>query len=237
MSSIPWHVCVLIPAHNEEKLLPRCLYSVLAACKQLPYQTTSDIILAVDSSTDNTLNVGIKILKNRGTVLIINESNVGCARKIATEAALMHYQGPLNKCWLAHTDADCKVPKNWLVEQIKLANSGVQGVTGIVKVDSYAEHDKNVPAKFLNQYVINPNGTHPHIHGANMGVRADIYKMIGGWRELATAEDHDLWNRLSLLNIKQVSDAKLCVLTSGRKIGRAPNGFAAKLASFNGDYQ
>ena len=52
MTASPWHICVLIPARNEEVLLPRCLRSVLKASARLPANVTFDIVVAVDSSTD-----------------------------------------------------------------------------------------------------------------------------------------------------------------------------------------
>jgi hypothetical protein len=37
------------------------------------------------------------------------------------------------------------------------------------------------------------DGTHPHVHGANLGIRADAYSDAGGWNDLTVAEDHCLW--------------------------------------------
>jgi hypothetical protein len=65
-------------------------------------------------------------------------------------------------------------------------------------------------------------------------VRADAYLQAGGWQDLSTAEDHDLWLRLQSGRHQRVSDAGLCVLTSGRRVGRAPLGFAGALAAHNG---
>jgi glycosyltransferase involved in cell wall biosynthesis len=228
-----WHICVLIPAHNEEELLPSCLNSILAARNELPSFCTVDIVLAVNGSSDQTLELGKTIIGQQGAVLNLARSNVGLARKIAAKVALKRYKGPLEHCWLANTDADCKVPENWLSHQLKKATSGLQGVAGIVKVDSFSEHGKRVQSEFLANYLINADGTHPHVHGANIGFRADAYRRVGGWNELTTAEDHDIWNRMTTLNIPKISDAQLFVYTSGRKKGRAPHGFAAKLASFN----
>lgn len=139
----------------------------------------------------------------------------------------------LSQCWLANTDADCEVPKNWLQQQLILANTGIQAIAGIVKIDSFAEHTPFTEEGFIESYTINPNKTHPHVHGANLGVRADAYRHVGGWHDLKTAEDHDLWNRLSAFGIPKISNADLFVYTSGRKIGRAPSGFADKLSSFD----
>lgn len=229
-----WHVCVLVPARNEETLLPRCLKSILAACDILPNYCTADIIVTVDLSTDRTFKIAEDYLQGKGKVVEITKANVGCARQYAAKIALSRYQGLLTQCWLANTDADCEVPATWLVDQITLANTGVQGIAGIVKIDSFLEHDINVPERFKDSYTLHLDGTHPHVHGANLGIRADVYQEAGGWGELETAEDHDLWNRLSLYNISKVSDSRLWVSTSGRRVGRAPRGFADKLASYNG---
>lgn len=228
-----WHISVLIPACNEEELLARCLNSILNAKSELPPYCTADIVLAVNASTDQTIRLGRALLGTKGLVLDLNEPNVGHARKMAANAALQRYKGPLDRCWLANTDADCEVPINWLLYQLIVANSDVQGIAGIVKVDSFCEHEITVSSKFLESYLINPDGTHPHVHGANLGVRADAYKRVGGWKELTTAEDHDLWNRMTSFNIPKISDANLFVYTSGRRNGRAPHGFADTLTAFN----
>jgi hypothetical protein len=48
-----------------------------------------------------------------------------------------------------------------------------------------------------------------------------------------TAEDHDLWSRLRLTRARLLSSAHLQVVTSGRRVGRAPTGFADALAAHN----
>lgn len=227
------HICVLIPAYNEEELLPRCLYSILEAALVIPRSVSVDIILCVDSSSDNTASIGKRIIGKGGAVLEISKKNVGIARHYATLEALKRYSGPLEGCWLANTDADCEVPGDWLETQLFWANKGMEAIAGIVKVDSYTEHEAQVPELFEKQYIIHADGTHPHVHGANLGIRADVWQAIGGWNFLPTAEDHDLWSRLKVSNPAIVSLAELFVITSGRKQGRAPHGFAGKVASYN----
>lgn len=87
--------------------------------------------------------------------------------------------------------------------------------------------------RFRNSYLIHPDGSHPHVHGANLGFRADIYLRSGGWKGLDTGEDHDLWNRLMQATTRRASTATVKVLTSGRRVGRAPHGFADALAAHN----
>jgi hypothetical protein len=167
-------------------------------------------------------------------VVVTDAGQVGNARALAAKMALRRYKGPRKRCWLANTDADCAVPSDWLLRQLAVAQRGVEAVAGIVEVDSFAEHKPEVKELFRLSYTIRPDGTHPHVHGANIGVRADAYLRTGGWMEIATAEDHDLWGRLQRGGHERLSDATLHVLTSGRRVGRAPLGFAGALASHNG---
>jgi glycosyltransferase involved in cell wall biosynthesis len=233
MTTSLWHVCVLIPARNEEDLLPRCLRSVLKACSVLPANVTFDIVVVVDSSTDSTRAIAQSLLRADGVVISAEVGIVGTVRAIAAAAALERYAGPVNRCWLANTDADCSVPETWLLDHLSFAASGMEALAGTVDVDDFAEHNAGVSDLLRLSYVIHPDGTHPHVHGANLGIRADAYLRSGGWTDLATAEDHDLWSRLVHSRAKRQSVASVRVLTSGRRIGRAPQGFAGALAAHN----
>lgn len=230
-----WHISVLIPARNEEALLGRCLESVLRARRMLPSWVTSDVIVVDDDSTDGTRAIAESMLEGCGVVLSTAEGVVGKARSRAAEAAMERYAGPANRHWLANTDADCCVPETWLLDQLAIAGTEVEGIAGIVSVDDFAEHGPEVEERFRSSYVIHADGTHPHIHGANLGVRADAYVRAGGWAALETAEDHDLWKRLRDAGSMQVSAGTLKVVTSGRRVGRAPMGFAGALAAHNAE--
>jgi glycosyltransferase involved in cell wall biosynthesis len=232
MSAI-WHMCVLIPARNEEELLPECLMSVLEARKQLSSTTSCDIVVAVDRSTDRTSEIARTMLRGKGTVVSLDAGAVGEARTLAAEVALRRYQGSLDHCWLANTDADCCVPTSWLADQLMLCALGAEAVAGTIDVIDFSEHSPGVDLRFRSSYHVSPDGTHPHVHGANFGVRADAYLRAGGWGSLCTAEDHDLWNRLADHGSRRVSIDRVKVVTSGRRVGRAPLGFAAALAAHN----
>ncbi len=227
------HNAVLIPARDEEELLPRCLDSIISAISLLPRTVSCDIVVAVDSSTDRTRDIAEKIIRGYGEVVCTNAGVVGSARACAARTALARYAGPLNRCWLANTDADCKVPSTWLIDQLSLAAGNVEVIAGTVDIDTFAEHRLGVEELFRTTYLIHPDGTHPHVHGANLGVRADAYVQVGGWAPLCTAEDHDLWNRLCRADCRRHSAAWLKVMTSGRRAGRAPHGFAEALAAHN----
>jgi cellulose synthase/poly-beta-1,6-N-acetylglucosamine synthase-like glycosyltransferase len=228
-----WHVSVLIPARDEEDLLPRCLESVLNARGALRGRGTCDVIVAVDRSMDSTFAIAQRMLRGVGSVIRIEAGIVGVARAMAARTALREREDSTSRTWLANTDADCCVPPQWLTDQLKFAESGAEAVAGVIDVDSFEEHDEMVPQRFRSTYLLHPDGTHPHVHGANFGVRADAYLRAGGWADLRTAEDHDLWARLEACGARRLSPSCLRVLTSGRRVGRAPLGFAGALSAHN----
>ena len=225
------HIGVVIPARNEELLLPRCLQSVLAAKANLRPGVSVDIAVIDDGSTDRTRDIASGMLHTNGVVHSIKAGAVGTARCTATKLILKRFVGPSHHCWLANTDADCVVPRNWLTQQLQIAETGIDAIAGTVSVDSFAEHEPDVPARFKATYTVQPDGSHSHVHGANLGIRADAYLRAGGWSNLTTAEDHDLWRRLTMTGARTFATASLEVQTSGRKVGRAPNGFAGTLAA------
>ena len=227
----PRHIAVLIPARNEEQLLPRCLHSVQAARALLPACCTSDVVVVSDCSSDRTREIAEDILGTSGVVVCTGVGVVGTARALAARIALERFGDHPEECWFANTDADCEVPSCWLANQHRIASRGVHAVAGIVDVQDFSEHKAHVAQRFRDTYFTASDGTHPHVHGANLGVRADAYLRAGGWASLGTAEDHDLWGRLHASGHSRVSDAALQVITSGRRVGRAPQGFAAALAA------
>jgi len=233
MKRPPWHMSVVIPARDEEKLLPRCLRSVLTAAAMMPRVVTTDIVVAVDRSRDNSSRIAQDLLGSHGVVIKTEFGTVGAVRSAGAVTAMSRCPMPLRRCWLANTDADSAVPPTWLIDQYLYALRGVEAMAGTIDVDSFGEHGPEVPERFRSTYLVGSDGSHPHIHGANLGFRADVYRAAGGWSDLSTGEDHDLWNRLRAVGCRTFSTARVKVLTSGRRNGRAPKGFADALAAHN----
>ena len=82
---------------------------------------------------------------------------------------------------------------------------------------------------FNNTYTVEPDGTHKHVHGANMAVRADAFLDAGGWSNRGLAEDQCLWRRLRCRGWRIASPSNSVVVTSARMRGRARGGFADTL--------
>lgn len=76
-------LAVVVPAHNEQDLLPACLYSLAVAAARLP--VTVELIVVADACTDDTAALAAAA---GTTVLTTTARNVGKAR-----AAGMRHDG------------------------------------------------------------------------------------------------------------------------------------------------
>jgi len=222
------HVGVVIPARNEEDHIQFALASINAARAALPDSVTSSCVVVVDGCTDRTSERSLQRIGTAPPPAVVKTSfrRVGAARAAGARWVLANTHQTPGEVWLANTDADSTVMADWLTQQIALAELGAAAVAGIVQLDRAS--DLSLLARFAASYRVEPDGTHTHVHGANLGVRADAYLEVGGWRDLATAEDHDLWNRLAH-RYSRVSSTAVVVTTSGRIVGRAPSGFAGDM--------
>ena len=156
----------------------------------LPHPITFDVVVVADSSTDRTAQIASEMLGRQGTVLNAQVRTAGDARALAFRCAwraivdLCSDGGSLTRMRTA------LFPGRWLTDQRRLASEGIEAIAGTVSVDSFAEHGPEAAERFRASYTCRPDGSHPHIHGANLGVRADAYLRAGGWTNLRTAEDH-----------------------------------------------
>jgi len=138
--------------------------------------------------------------------------------------------GLASDIWYATTDADSVVPADWLL-QMTAADADM--VLGVVRVPAWRHYPAEVARRYMRAYQSKGPG-HNHVHGANMGFRADAYWAVGGFRALPTGEDVELVDRFEAENMRIHRDAKLSVATSDRQNGRAPGGFAKHLRELSG---
>jgi glycosyltransferase involved in cell wall biosynthesis len=210
---------VVVPAHNEETLLPACLAALRRAVRQVSVPV--HVLVAADSCTDRTASVaracGARVIR-------LGARNVGAARA-AGMAELLRLAGRVDPAsvWLATTDADTVVPAGWLGRQVRYADQGWDVVLGQVTVADWSEHPPHVPAVYAARY---PPGTSSYIHGASIGIRASAYRAAGGFRPLPTAEDHALLATVSQTGCAVLRAADITVETSARRQARAPHGFS-----------
>jgi glycosyltransferase involved in cell wall biosynthesis len=222
-------MAVIVPAANEEQTIAACLASIAAARAHLARRHTADIqvqvFVVLDSCQDQTAAIATHFPGVRP--VMISAGRVGAARHAGTRAAIGSGP-PARELWLANTDADCVVPRDWLSFMVAEARRDTQVVLGT------ALPGPGLPAAekaaWLGRHHLRDN--HPHVHGANFGIRADTYLTLGGWRPLPRGEDVDLARRAaSAGHLRITRTASIPVVTSSRTAARAPGGFASYLSS------
>jgi cellulose synthase/poly-beta-1,6-N-acetylglucosamine synthase-like glycosyltransferase len=225
-SKTQWSVSVVIPAQNEETTIECCIHSVLSALAKAGVDHW--VVVVADDCTDRTVERARRALGPAGEAVEVKLRSAGAARREGAARALRHWaELDPSQIWLANTDADTYVNEDWIAVQLGFADEGVTAIAGIVHLEAggpAAAHEV-----YRRTYLVSAEGTHAHVHGANLSVRADAYKDVGGWSNLSLAEDHCLWTRLRGRGWPVSSPVSSIVTTSSRLHGRAQGGFADTL--------
>lgn len=221
-----------IPARDEELLIEGSVRSVLASADALVDPASVRVVVACDSCSDTTVDVVRSLHREDDRIDLVEGRwhSAGAARSAAIRRALDGVLAPRADVWVATTDADTVVPIDWLMGHARCWASGDHAVAGVVDL---IDHTEAMGAVFGRHYVLG-HDSHGHVHGANLGVRADAYLHVGGVPALALAEDHELWQALRHAGFTCRSSVAIRVATSARLTGRAPGGFADTLRRLNG---
>lgn len=223
-------VLVVIPARDEEALIGRALEAVgraRAALRGACPDVAVDVVVVADASTDATAATaagfeGVRVLESTA-------GRVGAARAHGIRV-LLGGVGPVpapESIWIANTDADSVVPERWLADQVSMADRGVDVMVGTVRPDPDDLTDEQNAAWLETHVLGRPNG---HVHGANLGLRASAYLAAGGFDPVDEHEDNRLVDRLRR-GPWVIAASDVCqVVTSGRRVGRTPGGYAGYLA-------
>jgi glycosyltransferase involved in cell wall biosynthesis len=224
-------VGVIVPAHNEQDLLPSCLTALRRATRALR-GTPVHLIVVADACRDRTVQAA---RRGGAAVVTIGARSVGAARAAGAREALRRttHLDPAD-IWLATTDADTLVPACWLRQQIRYADRRWDAVVGTIRVADWSGYQLAVRSRFGEQYTDGP-GPHSHVHGANLGFRAAAYLSAGGFPDKPTAEDHALVASLTAAGSRVLRTSTVSVVTSARRVARAPHGFSSYLADLDAD--
>ena len=231
-------VGVVVPAANEQVHIGDCLAALVvarAALLSAGGPASMDrrevrIIVVLDSCVDGTAAIvdqhaGVEAVRCSG-------GRVGCARAFGVRQLLDTCPTPASQLWLANTDADSQVPADWLTGMLSYAEAGTHLVLGTVSPDDHLGAGER--RAWLSRHRLRAG--HPHVHGANFGIRADTYLALGGWPELSSGEDVALASRATAAGgLHIVRTAAIPVTTSSRLVGRAPDGFASYLRGLAAD--
>jgi glycosyltransferase involved in cell wall biosynthesis len=224
-------MAVVVPAHDEEELLPATLASLAVAGRHPELAGIRLITVVVaDLCRDGTAAAA----RRAGAVVVPGTwRSPGRARAAGCDHALemLGARGPLPAgLWLAATDADSTVPPHWLAFQRRRALEGWDAVVGTIDLPA-----STLAARHRTRYEATrplPGGpwNHPHVHGANLGLTALAYRDAGGFPLLDVGEDRALVDALEGRGHRVLRTPDCPVLTSPRLHARARGGFAAHLS-------
>lgn len=216
------HLVVAVPAKDEEVLLPGCLHSVSASVAVLSTvrpDVTACVVVALDSCTDGSAEVA----RAHGALAVRSPgSGVGTARDTAIRQGLDHLAvQDHHAAWVACTDADSRVPSNWLVHQVMWAERDVDLVVGTV--EPFDAEDPMALLAWQERHHLAEG--HQYVHGANLGVRSSMWRDVGGFGPRTLHEDVSLVGRVRARTPRWVATDTTRVRTSGRSHNRVPGGF------------
>jgi len=223
---------VVVPVRNEEDLLPACLARLRRAMDRfeaLPGGRTARCAVVLDRCTDASARIAASAAADDVRIMVVEVGfgNVGQTRAAGVGALLsgMGRRG-LEATWIGCTDADTLVPPQWLAVGAELADAGADAVLGTVEPDP-----EDTDPELLGLWRGGHDGGdgHPHVHGANLGVRASAYLEVGGFPAVSLHEDVLLVEALRKAGKAVVSSGAVRAVTSGRLDGRTGGGFAGYL--------
>lgn len=172
-------VSVIIPAHNEERLLPRGLAAVKAAARELARPV--EIIVVANRCTDATRRIAL----DAGAMVVESSArNIAAVRNAGAAVA----RGEV----LVTIDADCSMSSNALVEVACAIESG-RYVGGGVRF----KPERMSPGIFATLVLLEVTLFVTRLGGGMFWCRREDFDAIGGFDEsLLIAEDLEFARRL-----------------------------------------
>ena len=215
---------VVVPVRDEDATLQAALDAIMLATASAS-ATHSGIgmstVVVLDVCTDRSASIAAAYPVD---VVVSAAGRVGSARRRGHEVALLG-RDPADTMLLS-TDADSVVPVSWMLDHLALALDGADLVVGDV-VPRRSELDDLAWTRWERAHRALPR--RDRIFGANLGVRGSAYLAAGGFDPVPTGEDRALVGRLRARGAVELTSNAAPVVTSARRRGRAPDGFAAYL--------
>jgi len=190
-------VSVIIPAYNEQNYISRCLDAVL---DQTADRGMYEVLVVDNGSFDRTA-----LLAEAKGARVVHEPQKGYGN--ALRRGVEESLGQV----LAFTDADCRVPTDWLE---KILND-LEARPGIVAVGGkLLFYDVHPMLDRVTRLILSRVDTLP---GCNMAIRRGALDRVGGFQTSLNLS-LDYWITLRLRTIGGIFiDKSLVVVTSGRR--------------------
>jgi len=231
-------VGVVVPAHNEAEFLGPCLRALRRALAELPARIDRAVCVVADRCTDDTAEIARREFSGWRTGIVTATGVAGSIGEVrdlgvrSVRAVLPRH--PDSRVLLLSTDADTTVAPDWAGRHLARASRGSHAIAGCAELAGVSPLTPGAQLRY-NQVLADAAvpGGHGNVYGANLGVRADAYTSVGGFRPLRTGEDRDLWRRLGLAGYELCYASDTLVTTSARLHGRATGGLADLLRTLD----
>lgn len=197
---------VVIPFYNEEKLIEKCLHSIL---NQTIDKKDYEIILVDNNSTDRTSEIARKM----GVIPVSYKDRKGAiwAKQFGAKRA----KGEI----IVVTDADAIVEKTWLENILKIfEDKKLMCIGGTVLATGNNKMSINI-LKFFDFFaqICQIVGI-PFIWGTNMAVRKSAFEKVGGFNtRLKTGDDWEF-----VLRIQKEYGIRSALYTNKLKVKASP---------------
>jgi hypothetical protein len=242
-----------IPVRDEEDRIEACLDALLAqrdlSGRPLPTDALG-LVLLLNNCSDRTAAIARARLAGSGAPFAVvnvalppSQANAGFARRLALDlAALWLERAGRRDGVLLTTDADSRVPPQWLARNLAAIQAGCGAVAGRVTLEpaeegllpqalmrraarenAYEQALLALSAR-IDPVAHDPWPNHWSASGASYGVTLDAYRAIGGLPYPASGEDRALADMLLRHDIPIRHDPDIVVVTSARLDGRACGG-------------
>ncbi len=199
-------ISIVVPAYNEEKLIDRCLTSLLSQDFNLPYE----IIVVDNNSTDQTSAIAQKY-----NVRIIQESRQGVV--FARQKGLTCAVGKI----VASVDCDATYPNSWLAilyESFYDSHTVAVAGTPTMEANPYWAYFWYKSCFYVIKSVYGLTGYLVYVGAYNFAFRRQTFLDLGGYRTYLDAGGDEL-DPLSRLRIcgKVMFNPKLKMKISARR--------------------
>lgn len=244
------NAAVAIPVRNEAERIAACLRAIDA--QDGLASGSLGVVLFLNNCTDGTERIIASLLPSLSVpVRILTEdfagAHAGWARRRAMDAAA-EWLGEAGGTILS-TDADSRVPSNWVDRNLAAIATGADAVAGRVELD--VEEGKLLPPMLhargrlediydaliteaearIDPDPHDPWPCHRTTIGATLAVTRDAYRAVGGMPEIPLGEDGAFIARLIAHGLRVRHATDVCVTISARLTGRAPGGVADTIRS------
>ncbi|WP_244496337.1 glycosyltransferase [Methylobacterium indicum] len=241
----PPRCVVAVPVRNEVDRIGPCLRALAGQEGAGAF----GIVLFLNNCTDGTAAAVAELAGPLGLPLRVIArdwpgAQAGWARREAMEAAAAWLDEGASEGVILTTDADSRVPPDWIARNLAALARGADAVAGRIALDEAeaarlpdALHARGRREGAYEALLValearidplphDPAPRHATRSGASLAVSLSAYRAAGGLPALPLGEDRAFVAALLAIDARVRHDPGIVVVTSGRLDGRAPGGAA-----------